>query len=174
MPRNLINIKPVFLFVILVFFITPVILLLIGLSVSRPQQKQPTPTPPIKNVSPTATTGPSNQDVQNTLFVVRAAPLQALDLFYLPVQPIELTFTSPISPENLKYTVSPFVETKTKQGTMSTSVIVYPAGNWKSGLTTVTIGSGTKSSSGSPLSQDFIYYLNTSLPRTIPPNAADY
>ena len=169
---NLLNrVKPIHLLILLIFIIIPLIVLL--LSFSRKSEREeiivPTPTPSITGPVPTLTLPPGVK----TMEIIRSAPFPREDIFYLPIQPVELTFTDAVSPESLRYNVEPSIETKVEQGSIPNALIISPLKWWEDGTTKITVLSTTTSNSGAVLASPFTYDLRVSLPPAPNPELDD-
>lgn len=157
------KIKPIYLLLLLIVIVIPVIFIL--LSLFRPSKIIPPPTitpaitvPPSKNPTPTLPPGITE------LKIIRAAPIQNPQIAYLPIQSIELTFTDPILPQELNYTVKPHIETTVRQGSISTALIIRPILKWQDGETIVTILPTTTTTSGARLLTPYIYRMISAIP----------
>ncbi|OGH15937.1 MAG: hypothetical protein A3C30_03815 [Candidatus Levybacteria bacterium RIFCSPHIGHO2_02_FULL_40_18] len=154
------KIKTIYLFIVLFIIVIPVFFLLLSL-ILRPYVPRTETTPePTREITSSPTLGPQVKTFQ----VIRSSPRQSSDLFYLTFQPVEFLFSGVVIPENLKYTVEPFVKTSVRQGTVPNSLIITPAISWAEGRTKITVTQETKSTEGSALYPPFIYELNTSSP----------
>lgn len=161
-----------FLLIVFVFLIISIGILLFNLILPQKgaPKKEPSVFPTlIPSTEPTLVL-PTNAKIFS---VIRNAPIQGPDIFYLPVQPVELTFSTPLEAGSLTYSVNPFVETVIKQGSIPTAVIISPTFSWKNGLTKIKIHKGNISLDGSILPSDFIYSLQTNLPPA-PPEGENY
>ncbi len=158
---NLINrIKPIYLLLALLLLVVPTILLLITLIRGAPErEKVPQPT-----LTPAATVSPTIPPGVKTMSTIRAAPFSREDIFYLPNQPVELTFTEALLPQSVKYTAEPNVETKIEQGSIPNAIIISPVRWWEDGTTKITVLPETISQNGAILGTPFIYELRVSLP----------
>lgn len=153
------RIKPVSLLIILVFLVIPLLLLWLALSFKPKGEIVEIPTVP-PTISPAPTLPPGTK----TMKVFGSTPLQREDINYLPIQPIEITFTDSVAPESVKYTIDPYVEAVLEQGSISSAVIISPVASWKDGLTIITILNSTVSKNGARLSTPYIYEVRSSLP----------
>ena len=165
------KLKPIHLLIALVFLIIPIIAILLSFIKSGKtiDRKNIMPTPVVRPVTSPSPLPPGVKTMQ----IIRAAPFSREDIFYLPIQPVELTFTDDVSPTDLKYTINPKVETLVEQGSIPTSIIISPVKSWVDGTTKITILSSTVSRNKTILNVPFIYELRTSLPPAPPPESED-
>lgn len=125
-------------------------------------------TPEKQGNTPLPTAAPTQQINVNDLYVVGIIPEDTTKT-YLPVQPIQVTFTQAVSPSSLKYQVLPSSESFVTQGKTPNSLIISPTSFWNNGATTITILDTTMSDKGLGLKNPQSYVLKTDAP-AIPAN----
>lgn len=157
------KIKPIYLLILLILIVVPLVFLLLSLFIKPSPRKTPSEAP-IVTITPLPTPIPTLPPGVNELQIIRAAPIQSSQLAYLPVQSIELTFSDPILPEELKYNVEPFVETTVRQGSIPNALIIRPRSKWEDGETVVTILTTTTTKSGAKLLSSYIYRMISAIP----------
>ncbi len=159
---NFVNkIKPVYLLILLVIIVIPLVLLLFSFfKPTGPSTITPTPTLPLISPAAVPTLPPGVPELR----IIRAAPIQNPQIAYLPIQSIELTFTDPILPEELNYSIEPYVDTTVRQGSISTALIIRPKVKWQDGETIITILPTTVVQSGARLVSPYIYRMLSAIP----------
>lgn len=147
---------------IIIFGITAIIVVLfftISLMLGRgkaPEKQNGTPMPTIEQIN------------TSELYITSIIPADTTNI-YLPVQPVQITFTQSISPDSLKYQAIPTSNSFVTQGKTPNSLIISPTTFWVNGTTTITIFKTTTSAGGLGLKNPQSYILKTAAP-TIPPN----
>lgn len=156
------KIKPIYLLILLVVTVVPLVLLLFSLLKSPnqlPSKVIPT-TIPSKIPTPIPTLPPGVSELR----IIRSAPIQNINVFYLPIQSVELTFTDTVTPQDIKYKIDPHVETTVRQGSIPNALIVRPATKWDDGETTITILTTTSSQSGAKMATPYVYTMRSTIP----------
>lgn len=148
---------------ILIFGITGIIIILF-FSISFFLGKTPVSQEQNNNLT-TPTQIPFNT---NGLYITSIIPENTTQT-YIPVQPVQITFTKPVSISSLKYQITPDSKTYVTEGKTPNSLVISPSTFWGNGKTTITILSTTTSSSGLKLKNPQSYVLKTAAP-TIPAN----
>ncbi len=108
----------------------------------------------------------STEFKQGELYITSINP-QDTSITYLPAQPIEITFTMPVSPSSITYTTNPITETFTTTGSTPNSITVSPKTIWTVGATQINITSAVSASNRKLLLNPQRYILKTAIP-TIP------
>lgn len=116
--------------------------------------------PPV-SVTPTAI--PLSED---ELFIVSILPTDR-NAVYTPAQPLQITFTQEVPPQNLKYTTLPQTQILIVKGEKPKTLIFAPRTFWQNGNTTITFLDSTQSNMGNVLKNPQTYTLKTAIP-TIP------
>lgn len=129
----------------------------------------PTPTVPLPSVNPSVTQPVFDTSEQ---YITSITPLDT-NVSYLPVQPVQINFTQPVSITTLRYTISPSTESFVTVGENPNHAIIAPKTFWPNGIITITISGTTLSSSGKALKNPQSYKLNIAIP-TIPDIEGDY
>lgn len=151
---------------VLIIFGVTVIIALLFFIVSTTLKQPGTPETGGEDLLPTPES--SGQINKKDLYIVSIIPADTAQT-YFPVQPIQITFTQPVSPSDLKYQVSPSSESFVVLGNTPNSLIISPTTFWNNGSTTITIMETTISGVGLKLKNPKTYILKTAAP-TIPPN----
>lgn len=141
------------LIVSIIFFIFIIVSFLFPTTPSNPNPTTPAPT--------------SNEFKPGELSIISIDPKDTSKTF-LPIQPIEITFTMPVSKNSILYTTEPLTDSFVSEGNKDNSLIISPTTIWSSGVTQINI-TGAISTSGENLINPQRYILKTAIP-TIPDN----
>lgn len=154
--------------VLLLGIMVLIVILLIGVSLFG-KKRVSTPIPPEVPTQPTSFSAPSLPPLPTTrpnpsipFKVMDVIPGNDPSIRHLPIKQVAFYFSQNISPADLKYTVSPQAPSQvfTEEG-YPNMLIISPRPSWTRGITTITIQTSTKSSSGEVLSESYVYRLNT-------------
>jgi len=155
------RINPKILFVVSIIIVVPLLVLLfasLGSFRTSPMKQGPGKTGLSPTPYPTLPPGAPRIDI------IRSSPLQDGQV-YLPVQPVEFTFSGPIVASEVKIETEPATKTTIRKGTIDSSVVVTPENSWASGDTTITV-LPTTFSSGKRLAAPYSYILRSGIPAT--------
>lgn len=157
-----------------------VILVLVLISTSffiKPKQITPSPSPKLstfeqtplpKAISlpdPTIAPLPAITPSPTVEFsVINAIPAEDTNTLHNPVQQIAVYFNSNLNPEDVVITSNPATEINVlKREGYDNMVIISPRDFWKQGITTFTVTTQTKSTTGQSLNTPFSYRINSGI-----------
>lgn len=137
-----------------------VLTVFIALSLSS---TSPTRTQPIVN-TPTPFYSSSKE-----LRIISLLPQENVERIDPPIQPVEITFSKPISENGIKVTTQPetqlYVDNKSGQPSI---IILSPNPIWSEGITTITILPETQSEDGTTLNRSYTLKIHSQLPKNPP------
>jgi hypothetical protein len=106
--------------------------------------------------------------------VASVFPKQNINVEYLPIQQLEVTFTTIISPSDITVSSSPKAKIKITTTIIDAKTLVFsPEPSWSPGITTINISSVSKGGKRI-LPEDFTYRLNTEYPKSPPADSEEY
>lgn len=111
---------------------------------------------------------PLSEKTQQKLSVISYSP-KNINIEYLPIQQVSITFNQSISINSVKVSTFPQTETLIRQGSDAATIIISAKPAWKNGTTKIEV-----SYENGLLQPVFVYPLKTGFPPVPPPDGKGY